>query len=287
MARPLRIEYPGAVYHLTSRGNRQESIFEDDADRYGFLDILGKTVERYNWICHAYCLMNNHYHLLVETPDANLSLGMRQLNGVYTQYTNRRHGKVGHVFQGRFHSVLIEKETYLLELCRYIVLNPIRAKMCMHPVDWVWSSYIATASGKRIPGFLTTDWILRQFARQKARGRQLYVDFVADGYSTIEQKPWHKLQGQILLGGERFQIKMRDHLRRGAGNSENPKVQRQIGRPLLSELLPRATFKDKPRRNEAIRRAHLECGYTLKEIAEIIGIHYTTVSKVLSREDKK
>lgn len=130
MARPLRIEYPGAVYHLTSRGNRQEAIFQDDEDRYGFLDIFGKTVRRYNWICHAYCLMDNHYHLLVETPDGNLSLGMRQLNGLFTQLINRRHGKVGHVFQGRFKSILVEKEAHLLELCRYVVLNPVRAKLC-------------------------------------------------------------------------------------------------------------------------------------------------------------
>ncbi len=141
MARPLRIEYPGALYHITARGNRKADIYLRSSDRYKFLEILEKTVGRYNWICHGYCLMNNHYHLLIETPDANLSKGMRQLNGIYTQYFNRVHDSVGHLFQGRFKSILVEKESYLLELCRYIVCNPVRANLCREPKDWKWSSY--------------------------------------------------------------------------------------------------------------------------------------------------
>jgi REP-associated tyrosine transposase len=128
MARPLRLEFPGAIYHLTGRGNARQKIFFADPDRELFLDTFGGVVSRYGWICHAYCLMANHYHLLVETPKANLSLGMRQLNGVYTQAFNRRHKRVGHLFQGRFKAILVEKESYLLELCRYIVLNPVRVK---------------------------------------------------------------------------------------------------------------------------------------------------------------
>ncbi len=127
MARPLRIESPGAVYHLTSRGNARNSIYLDDNDRQRFLAILGNVVDRYNWLCHAFCLMDNHYHLLIETLDPNLSLGMRQLNGVYTQGFNRAHNRVGHVFQGRYKAILVEKDEHLLELCRYIVLNPMRA----------------------------------------------------------------------------------------------------------------------------------------------------------------
>ena len=121
MARPLRIEYPGAVYHLTSRGNERRAIFTDDQDREGFLDLLHQVNRRYHWLCHAYCLMENHYHLLIETPEGNLSLGMRQLNGVYTQTFNRRHDRVGHLFQGRFQAVLIQKDSHLLEACRYII----------------------------------------------------------------------------------------------------------------------------------------------------------------------
>ncbi|MBU1564132.1 MAG: transposase [Proteobacteria bacterium] len=157
MARPLRIEHPGAVCHLTARGNRQEDIFLDDVHRSGFLVIFGKTISPYNtWICHSCCLMGNHYHLLVETLEANLSLGMRQLNGMFTQYSNRRHGKVGHFFQGRFKSILAEKETHLLELCRYIVLNTVRAKLFDQPGKIQWSSYNSTSSGVGVPGILSS-----------------------------------------------------------------------------------------------------------------------------------
>lgn len=133
MARPLRAEYPGAIYHITSRGNARQPIFEDDEDRKAFQVLLESLVSRYNWLCHAYCLMDNHYHLLVETPDGNLSEGMRQLNGIYTQSFNGRHGRVGHVFQGRFKAILVGRENYLLELCRYVVLNPIRAGIVRSP----------------------------------------------------------------------------------------------------------------------------------------------------------
>jgi putative transposase len=133
MARPLRIEYPGAVYHVTSRGNDRKAIFRGDSDRSNFLDTLDQVIHRYHWLCHAYCLMDNHYHLLIETPDGNLSLGMRQLNGVFTQWFNRRYKRTGHLFQGRFKAVLIQKDSHLLEACRYIVLNPVRAKAVDDP----------------------------------------------------------------------------------------------------------------------------------------------------------
>jgi putative transposase len=128
MARPLRLEFAGAIYHLTSRGNARQKVFFSDADRELFLSTLAGVVSRYGWFCHAYCLMANHYHLLIETPKANLSIGMRQLNGIYTQSFNRRHNRVGHLFQGRFKAIVVERESHLLELCRYIVLNPRRVK---------------------------------------------------------------------------------------------------------------------------------------------------------------
>ncbi|MBD3670659.1 MAG: transposase [Gammaproteobacteria bacterium] len=127
MSRPLRIEYAGALYHVTSRGDGQKDIYLDDKDRRDFLSNLTHVCERYNWVVHAYCLMSNHYHLLLETPDGNLSQGMRQLNGVYTQQFNRTHERVGHVFQGRYKAIIVQKDSYLLELSRYIVLNPVRA----------------------------------------------------------------------------------------------------------------------------------------------------------------
>jgi REP element-mobilizing transposase RayT len=163
MARPLRIEYPGAVYHITSRGNAREAIFLSDANRQTFLDTLAATIKKYNWLCHAFCLLDNHYHAIIETPDPNLSLGMRQLNGVYTQAFNRCHQRVGHVFQGRYKVILVEKDSHLLELCRYVVLNPVRAGMVTKPDEWKWSSYKSTAYVGKVPEYLTIDWVLGQF----------------------------------------------------------------------------------------------------------------------------
>ena len=157
MARPLRLEYEGALYHVTSRGNARESIFLDEGDRSRFLEILADVVDRYGWICHAYCLMTNHYHLLIETPSAGLSRGMQLLNGVYTQWVNRRHDRVGHLLQGRFKAILVEKESHLLELARYVVLNPVRAKMVRSVRAWRWRSYRATAGQTEVPEFLTVD----------------------------------------------------------------------------------------------------------------------------------
>ena len=180
MARPLRLEYPGAVYHVTSRGNARQDIFADDADREKFLSILAATAGRYKWLCHAYCLMDNHYHLLLETPDPNLSLGMRMLNGVYTQAFNRDHQRVGHVFQGRYQAVLVEKAAHLLELCRSIVLNPFAASMVAGPEQWPWSSYRVTAFDEKAPDFLSTSWVLGQFAGTRLRAREAYREFVSE-----------------------------------------------------------------------------------------------------------
>ena len=158
MARPLRIEFPGAVYHVTSRGNERKAVFRDDQDRKMFLDTLKGVTLRYNWLCHAYCLMENHYHLLIDTPDGNLSIGMRQLNGIYTQRFNKRHGRVGHLFQGRFKAVLVRKDSHLLEACRYVVLNPVRAGRVQRPEEWIWSWLQEICQGWNGPSF--TSWLL-------------------------------------------------------------------------------------------------------------------------------
>ena len=151
MARPLRIEYNGALYHVTSRGNERKPIFKDDGNRDLFLTTLWQVSERFHWLCHAYCLMGNHYHLVIETPDGNLSKGMRQLNGVYTQAFNRRHHRVGQLFQGRFKGILVQKESHYLEVCRYVGLNPARAKAVKQPREWAWSGYRATGGLAAVP----------------------------------------------------------------------------------------------------------------------------------------
>lgn len=283
MARPLRIEYSGAVYHVTSRGNARADIFADSADRQTFLLLLESVVHRFNWICHAYCLMDNHYHLLTETPDGNLSMGMRHLNGVYTQSFNRRHKRVGHVFQGRFKAVIVEKESHLLELCRYVVLNPVRAGMVSDPKKWRWSSYRATGSNIKKEAFLSTDWILDQFGKTKSEARIKYRQFVKDGMAE-KDAPWEKLKGQVILGGDMFIEQVREFLGGKEQFTEIPRLQRTVGRPLLEVLFPAGNQSTRSERNSMILEAHVKHGYTLKEIAEHLDVHYTTISKVIKAE---
>lgn len=283
MTRPLRIEFPGAIYHVTSRGNARQVIFEDDEDRQSFLDTLTRVAERFNWICHAYCLMDNHYHLMIETPDGNLSTGMRQLNGVYTQRFNRRYGRVGHVMQGRFKSILVERDSYLLELCRYIVLNPVRARMVRHPEKYLWSSYRSTAGLNAPPALLSIDWILGQFGKQKKHAGQRYQEFVLEGIG--QPSPWGKLKGQILLGSDQFIEKMHSLFNTVEEVKEIPKQQRLLNRPSLDRLLLKTG--DKVQRNSAIREAHIKHLYSLSEIGRFVGLHYTTVSKIASADHEK
>jgi len=281
MSRPLRIELSGAIYHVTSRGNARALIFMDDGDRDLFTETLGQVVERFNWLCHAYCLMGNHYHLMVETPDANLIAGMRQLNGVYTQRFNRRHRRVGHVFQGRFKAILVDRDSYLLELCRYVVLNPVRAGMVKRAGDYRWSSYRATAGITETPTFLTCEWVLSQFAQTEAAARRSYREFVRPG--AADESPWLKLRGQVFLGSERFVAKMRPVLRSKAALKEIPRHQRFASRPQIKTALPLNKLHSKSQRDSAIRAAHLRHGYTLSEIGAHLGLHYTTVSKLVNQ----
>lgn len=254
MARPLRIEYCGAVYHVTSRGNAREAIFTDDKDRRTFLAILSKVVKRHHWLCHAYCLMDNHYHLLIETPDSNLSRGMRQLNGLYTQTFNRLHGRVGHVLQGRFKGILVDKDNYLLELCRYIALNPVRAKMVTNPKDYFWSSYCATVGLSATPTFLTRDWLLTQFSTEEEVAVRRFKEFV-EGVVKVAS-PWNKLTGQIVLGSASFVKKAMRQLKEVQLVREFPRCQRFVARPDLKALFPEGSFKDKVARDKTIYKAH-------------------------------
>lgn len=279
MARPLRIEFPGAVYHVTARGNARQDVYLNDDDRFIFLKCLAETIEKYNWICHAYCLMDNHYHLLLETPTPNLSLGMRQLNGVYTQRFNRSHNRVGHVFQGRFKAILVEKQAHLLVLCRYIVLNPVAAHMVKHPADYLWSSYRYTAKRIKSTDFLHTAWVLDQFSTRKKEARKLYQEFVVEGITLDVEKPWENLVGQIILGGANFLAEIQQLLEDKKEVKEVPRVQRYLGRPSLSELFSGQEVTTRKQRNKVIRKAHYSYGYTLKEIGGHLGIHYTTVSR--------
>lgn len=274
MSRPLRIELPGGVYHITSRGNAKQEIFEDDKDREQFLSLISHVVDRYGWLCHAYCLMNNHYHLLIETLLPTLSRGMRQLNGLYTQRYNERHQRVGHLFQGRYKSILVEKEAHLLELCRYIVLNPVRANIVDHPVKWRWSSYGATVGLSQVPKFLTIDWILGQFGNRLNEARQCYQAYVLKYDDS--QNPWDKLKGQIYLGSDPFVERHQPD----RPIPEVPREQSMARRPTLKELLD--TKQDL---NQAILEAYRRYGYRLAQIAEHLNVHYSTINRRLKRAE--
>ena len=282
MARPLRIEFPGALYHVTARGNARQDIFVDDQDRQVFLSVLERVVSRMHPLVHAYCLMDNHYHLVIETPEGNLSRALRQLNGVYTQAFNRRHGRVGHVLQGRFKSILVERDSYLLELCRYVVLNPVRARIARKSDTYRWSSYRPTVGLEPVPACLSTDWLLAQFGKQRASAQRKYQRFVAEGVG--EPSPWDKVQGQILLGGEDFVARLQPGLHARESVKEIPRTQRFAARPTLGRLFGATVLKSLPRRNEAIRRAHVEHGYSQSEIGRVVGLHYSTISRIVSEE---
>lgn len=226
MARPLRLEFAGALYHLTARGNARANIFIDDEDRRLFLELLAKEIAQQGWRCYAYCLMGNHYHLLVETPTPNLVAGMRRLNGVYTQAFNRRHRRVGHVFQGRYKSILVDKDAYGLELCRYIVLNPVRARMVKGPRNWAWSSYRATRGEVTGGAWLDRGWVLGQLGGRNPG--TAYERFVSQG--LVEGSPWDKLKGQIWLGDEPFLERM-ERLAQGKPMANVPRVQRRPAHP--------------------------------------------------------
>ncbi len=285
MARPLRIEYPGAVYHITNRGNDKKAVFKDDQDRETFLKILAFVNKRYHWLCHAYCLMDNHYHLMIETPDGNLSLGMRQLNGVYTQARNKRHNKTGHLFQGRYKAILIQKDTHLLEVCRYVVLNPVRARMVEKPEDWKWSSYRATAGKEPPHPCLTTDWILGQFSRTRAKAEKEYRQFVKWGIG--KETIWNEVKGQALLGEDDFVDSLADHLRRHKDIPEIPKSQRYANRPALEKLFNKSILSDKRKRDGKIAEAVEKYGYIQRSIANHLGLHFSYMSRILNGHYKR
>jgi REP element-mobilizing transposase RayT len=178
MARPPRLQAAGAWYHLMSRGAVRQAIFRNNLDRHVFLALLTEVVRTHSWLCVGYCLLTTHYHLLVRTPEPNLADGMKRLNQLYAQGFNARHGGRGHVFEGRYVSVLIERETHLLELFRYFALNPVRAGLCGAPARWRWSSYPAVLGLIERPPFLAADAVLRLFAAEPAVARKRLHAFV-------------------------------------------------------------------------------------------------------------
>jgi len=279
MVRPLRIEYPGALYHVTSRGDGGDVIYLDNQDRIMFIELLAEVCQRCHWLIHAYCLMGNHYHLLVETPEANLSRGMRQLNGTYTQRFNRRHHRMGHVFQGRYKAILVQKERYLLELCRYIVLNPVRAGIVNDVEAWAWSSYCASIGKETRPKWLEIDWLLTQFGNRRKDAVKTYIAFVHEGLN--KSGIMGQVRYQSFLGDDDFMGRFQG-IKCGEELNEISKNNRRIVTKTLLEY-----SQSFPNRGQAMANAYLSGAYTMKEIGEYFGVHYMTVSRAVHNHESK
>jgi len=287
--RPKRIHYEDAVYHVTSRGNERRKIVLDDADRWIFLKVLAETVEHHGVVCHAWVLMDNHYHLLLETPSANLSPAMKHLNGIYTQKFNKKHHRVGHLFQGRFKAMVVEKDTYLKELCRYLVLNPVRAKMVKHPREWKWSSYRATVGLEKSESWVEINWILSQFGRNVKAARKAYQAFVEDGMAK-KVSPWESLSSRMYLGSEEFLDRVHA-VGQKHKSLDVPKYQKHVVKRKPEEILTKvakaygirveeilAAGKKRPEaRDMAIYLLKKQSGMSLREIGEKMGVGATAV----------
>ncbi len=227
MTRPLRLDFPGAVHHVMARGHERGSVFRDDVDRVRWLQLLGLAAGQAHWDVHAYCLMGNHYHLLVETPEAGLSEGLHDLNSRFAQWFNRRHKRRGHLFEGRFRAILVQKDAHLLELARYIVLNPVRAGLARAAGDWRWSSYRATAGLAPCPEWLSVDSTLGQFAGSRRIAQAAYRRFVAEGKGL--PSPLDDVQKQAYLGDAEFLKQVLERL--GGERRDDPEIPLRERRP--------------------------------------------------------
>ena len=274
MPRPLRLDHPGAWFHVTARGNERQPIFLDDADRLKFLNLLASANARFEVVCHAYCLMGNHYHLVVESVAGRLSRAMQHVNGSFGRYFNERRDRVGHLFQGRFKASLIERDTYLLEAVRYVELNPCRAELVSRPEEWAWSSFRPRLLLEGVPDCLCTESLLEMFGPAGDR-RRLYKAFVSAGLSNLMTPS--PLADETILGSGEFLARQ---AKRAKEESERRRVsshQSLVDRPSLSSLF--YGCNDRGQRRVAGVAACLFYGYTMSEVADYLDVHYTTVSR--------
>lgn len=283
----MRIEFPGAIYHVTARGDRREPIFEDDEDRLALLEVVAQAMSRFDAEMVAYCLMGNHYHFVLGTRQANLSRLMRHINGVYTQRCNRRLGKTGHLFQGRFKAILVDRETYLLELCRYVELNPVRAGLVATASDWEWSSYLHHVEQKpRLP-WLDTASLQAYFLGRPAdtiadrkRAAKQYEKFVSAG---ADAQFWGThLRQQIFLGDEEFVERMQSL---APPEKLSDREVSSTHRREVSSL--RDWLSDNRSREEGAFNAYTQGGFKLREIADELGVAVSTVSLMVKRFERE
>jgi len=273
MSRPLRVEHENACYHVTARGDRRSTIFRTDSDRLTWLALLAETCKRFDFIVFAYCLMGNHYHLVVQTRKGNLSRGMRYLNSNYSQYFNRQHGLVGHVFQGRYHAVLCQENEYLDELLRYTVLNPVRAGLVTHPAHWLWSSYLPMIGSIDAPEWLERDAMLKRFGNDHGEAICVYESFVFEGIG--KESPFRAVRHQLFLGDDDFC----ERAERQGFSSDLTEINRSQRRAVVAPLA--AYFALYPNRKEAMARAYLSHVYTMSEVADFCEVSVRTVSRAV------
>ncbi len=286
MTRPLRLELPGAVYHVTTTGNAGQAVFREAAESELFLEIVGEACGRFDWRCYAYCLLPDRYHLLVETGQPTLARGMRQINGRYTQAFNRRHGIGGHLFQGRYRAVMVEQPAFLAAACRDVLRRPVELGLAAEPAAWRWSSHRAVLGrlppDRAAPPWLAVAALLALYDPDPAVARRRYAaDVAEDGRPPL----WEHLRHQVFLGSEAFAAEMRERARAAAERrgslAEIPRAQWQAPPPPLESFTAAA---DSPA--EAMARAYLSGAYSQARIARHFGVHYSTVSRAVRRLEK-
>lgn len=288
MARPLRIAYPGAFYHITSRGNERKDIFKTDIDREKFLTYLESATRRYGAVIHAWCLMINHYHLLLETPAGNLSEIMRHINGAYTTYFNIKRKRSGHLLQGRFKAILIDADEYAKELSRYIHLNPVRVGAVQNPEDYPWSSYRDYIGKRKVPEWLQRDFVLGYFGGVNAKGEKNYRKFVEEAVGQDSRSPWEDVMHSTFLGCEDFIKNVTDeHLVDKRTNRDIPALRALAARPSIEEIEKEveAALEEHNRTKKQVRLylCQRHSGMRLKEIGVHFGVSESGVSQAARR----
>ena len=288
MSRPLRITYPGAFYHITARGNEQKPVFKSKRDREKFIEYLQSASERYNAVLHVYCLMDNHYHLLLETPSGNLPRIMLHINGAYTNYFNVKRGRAGHLFQGRHRAILVEKDEYAKELSRYIHLNPVRAGIVELPEDYEWSSYPEYIGKREKPEWLCTGFIHGYFGKTKSSAEKKYHTFVNSLINAEYKTPLDEVAGSAILGKEDFISEIKEkYLKDKKGYKDLPAMNAladRISTDDIHKAVESACSDDTVlERNIKIYLTKRYTGKRLREIGDTFGIGDAAVSQVCRR----
>lgn len=288
MARQLRIEYPDAYYHVTARGNERKEIFKSDKDRVKFLSYLESAVKRYDAVIHAWCLMSNHYHLLVETPSGNLSQIMQHINGAYTNYFNTKRKRSGHLFQGRYKGILVEADEYALELSRYIHLNPVRIGFVNEPGDYKWSSFQEYAGKRKAPDWLSIEFILGYFDKSEQAAQKQYIEFVEEVLGKEHESPLLQMVASTILGTPEFVAAIQEqHLDGKSPHRNLPALKQLNGKPTIDQIVEITenviNADEKLATKVAIHLCHRYSGAKLKEIGERFGVKESAVSQSSGR----